>query len=90
MDDKAKHPLQPLVLNDDGVVRFKPNAIVRFLLDAGPYDLNKLAMMPWSVAVCRNPAIRLIHVIRIILRLERSRASRCKSAPAPSSSYCGN
>jgi hypothetical protein len=30
------------------VLRFKANAIVRFLLDAGPYDMNTLAMMPFT------------------------------------------
>jgi len=44
----AKHPMQPVVIDDDGVVRFKGNKIVRFLLDAGPYDMCKLAMMPFS------------------------------------------
>ncbi len=44
----SQHPIQPLAIDKDGVLRFKPNAIVRFLLDAGPYDLNKLALMPWS------------------------------------------
>lgn len=43
----SRHPIQPMVM-DDGVLRFKSNAIVRFLLDAGPYDLNKLAMMTFS------------------------------------------
>ena len=46
--DRLRHPLQPVHLDPDGVVRFVPNRIVRFLLDAGPYDMNKLAMMPWS------------------------------------------
>jgi len=45
---EPKHPVQPLVIDPDGIVRFKPNKIVRFLLDAGPFDLNKLALMPWD------------------------------------------
>jgi hypothetical protein len=44
----AKHPLQPLIRDEDGTARFKVNAIVRFLLDAGPYDMNKLSLMPFS------------------------------------------
>lgn len=44
----AKHPLQPLVVEADGVVRFKGNAIVRALLDVGPLDMNKLAVLPFS------------------------------------------
>ena len=45
---KQKHPIQPLRKEQDGIVRFKPNAIVRFLLDAGPFDMNKLALMSFS------------------------------------------
>ena len=41
-------PMQPVALDDKGVARFKQNAIVRFLLDAGPFDLNRLAVMPFS------------------------------------------
>lgn len=43
-----KHPIQPLGLDEHGVLRFKANAIVRYLLDAGPFDMNKLALMPFS------------------------------------------
>ena len=43
-----KHPLQPIYKDDHGVHRFKPNQIVRFLLHAGPFDLNQLALMNWS------------------------------------------
>jgi hypothetical protein len=45
---KALHPVQPLVIKN-GVIRFKQNAIVDFLLEAGPFDMNMLARMPWSV-----------------------------------------
>lgn len=41
------HPVQPLIL-DDGIIRFKRNAIVRYLLDAGPFNLNQLALMPFT------------------------------------------
>jgi hypothetical protein len=41
------HPMQPLVL-DRGLVRFRGNPIVRFLLDHGGYDMNALAAMPFS------------------------------------------
>ncbi len=46
--DALPHPMQPIGLDAYGVACFKKNAIVRFLLDAGPYDLNSLSMMPWS------------------------------------------
>lgn len=40
----TKFPDQPMVLVDR-VVRFAPNNIVRFLLDHGGVDLNKLSMI---------------------------------------------
>lgn len=43
-----KHPIQPLYRDAKGVTRFHANKIVQFLLDAGPFDMNKLAMMPFS------------------------------------------
>lgn len=46
--DKPKHPIQPLRLDDHGVLRFKQNAIVRYLLDCGTTDLNKIACIPFS------------------------------------------
>ncbi len=44
----SDHPLQPLERDKQGVIRFKQNAIVRYLLDAGPFDLNDLALMPFT------------------------------------------
>jgi hypothetical protein len=46
---KPRHPIQP-IMTVDGVHRFRDNKIVRFLLEAGPYDLNKLALMNFSRA----------------------------------------
>ena len=50
-----KHPMQPIGFDGcsnkhspHGVIRFKPNAIVRFLLDAGPFDLNQISCMNFS------------------------------------------
>lgn len=40
--------MQPLVRDPKGVIRFRENAIVRYLLDAGPFDMNALALMPFS------------------------------------------
>lgn len=42
------HPIQPLVVDKHGVVRFKQNAIVRWLLDEGPFDLNQIALKDFS------------------------------------------
>ena len=46
--DKLKHPIQPLYKDKNGTIRFKENAIVRFLLDTGGSDMNKLACMKFS------------------------------------------
>jgi hypothetical protein len=50
-DMEAKHPIQPLYVDGDGVTRFKGNAIVRMLLEtarSAGVDLNTLAGMPFS------------------------------------------
>ncbi|MFT3989964.1 MAG: hypothetical protein QM680_01005 [Luteolibacter sp.] len=39
------HPIQPLETDEDGILRFKKNAIVSHLLDCGGIDLNALARM---------------------------------------------
>jgi hypothetical protein len=44
---ELKLPIQPLV-NDNGIVRFRANSIVAFLLDAGPFDMNQLARMHFT------------------------------------------
>lgn len=38
-------PLQPIIVDEQGVARFRRNEIVSFLLDAGPFDMNQLARM---------------------------------------------
>lgn len=43
-----KHPTQPLKKDKHGVLRFKENAIVNYLLDNGGIDMNKLAVLPFS------------------------------------------
>lgn len=42
------HPIQPLALDEHGVLRFKQNAIVRYLLDHGGIDMNALAVLPFE------------------------------------------
>lgn len=42
------HPMQPLILDDGGVVRFKENAIITHLFETGALDLNEIATMPFS------------------------------------------
>ncbi len=45
---EPKHPIQPLIEDECGIHRFKKNAIVRHLLDVGPFDMNQLACLPFS------------------------------------------
>ena len=40
--------MQPIYLDEHGTARFKENGIVRYLLDAGPFDMNQLAVLPFS------------------------------------------
>lgn len=47
-DKAGDHPIQPLYLDENGTIRFKHNRIVSFLLDAGPFDMNQLALMEFS------------------------------------------
>jgi len=44
----VEHGDQPLFVAPDGLTRFRANPIVRFLLDAGPFDLNALAAMDFT------------------------------------------
>lgn len=45
MARNPRHPMQPLVRDPAGVVRFKANPIVRFLLETSTADLDTLARM---------------------------------------------
>jgi hypothetical protein len=36
------NPAQPIIIDEHGVKRFQENAIVKFLLDSGPFDINDL------------------------------------------------
>lgn len=44
----SKHPIQPLEDDGKGVIRFKANAIVTFLLNEGGFDMNDLAVKDFS------------------------------------------
>jgi hypothetical protein len=45
----VENPIQPLITDENGVLRFKLNEIVRYLLDSHPTcSLNELAMMSFS------------------------------------------
>jgi hypothetical protein len=45
MPKKKNHPMQPIEIDEHGIARFKANKIVRYLLDNGGLDLNKLYMV---------------------------------------------
>lgn len=50
-EQKPSHPIQPLVETDSGVLRFKENRIVSYLLDVARQhgvDMNELAVMDFS------------------------------------------
>ena len=44
----ARHPIQPFVTDEHGTVRFKDNAIIRYLFSHGKIDLNQIAMMDFT------------------------------------------
>jgi hypothetical protein len=52
MTDKAieaeRHPIQPLVTDAQGVLRFKQNAIIGYLFESGLLNLNQIALMDFS------------------------------------------
>ena len=41
-------PIQPLIKDANGIIRFKPNAIVQHLLDHGGISLNQIANLNFS------------------------------------------
>ena len=45
-----KHPIQPLADDTHGVTRFKANAIVQYLLEHGPFDLDHIGRLGFSAA----------------------------------------
>lgn len=45
MSTETRHPIQPLEFADDGILRFKANAIVKHLVKNQLIDLNELARM---------------------------------------------
>lgn len=45
---KQKHPMQPVGVSKNGIVRFKSNAIVERLLTCSGVDLNQLLTMEFS------------------------------------------
>ena len=49
-----ENPMQPLYFDEHGTIRFKPNSIVQYLLEAGGIDLNHLAYTGITQKWCNN------------------------------------
>lgn len=49
----SKHPTQPVEYDENGVIRFKKNAIVRWMLDQGglgrKFDMNEISIQEFSI-----------------------------------------
>ncbi len=45
---QTKHPIQPLSEDENGIIRFKSNKIVKFLLERGGFSMEDLACMEFS------------------------------------------
>lgn len=43
-----KHPIQPIVYDENGIQRFKENKILKYLIESGDLDLNKVAELAHS------------------------------------------
>jgi hypothetical protein len=60
MKKRNPHPMQQIIFDDHNVARFRENAIVRYLLDSGPFDMNTIAFMPGISAEDRSQFAQLI------------------------------
>ncbi len=54
------HPIQPLVIDSHGTLRFHENGIIRKLLDSGVINLNDVAMLDGITQDDRNQFAQLI------------------------------
>ena len=65
MADKTApvHPMQPIVLDDRGVPRFKKNKIVTMLLDKGGFDLNRISILDQNGAFSPGDYKQLMQLI---------------------------
>lgn len=75
------HPIQPLIVDEHGTVRFKPNAIVEHLLDNGGIDMNQIA---WpDPQLCGEHGHHLVLGVQAAFREDRLSAHSGQSAPCP-------
>jgi hypothetical protein len=61
--DPRWHPMQPVQLDDKGVVRFRGNKIVSMLLQTSKLDLNDLDMMMQEDIVSQEDYTHLMQLI---------------------------
>jgi hypothetical protein len=54
------HPIQPLVIDSHGTLRFQENGIIRKLIDSGVIKLNDVAMLDGITQDDRNQFAQLI------------------------------
>jgi hypothetical protein len=47
-ENRQEHPIQPVYIDNQQVIRFKPNKLVQYLLDNGGIDMNQLAMLRYD------------------------------------------
>lgn len=59
----ANHPMQPLERDEAGVIRFKRNKIVEWLLSTGPLDLNAIAAKVMAGQYSKDDYTQLMQLI---------------------------
>jgi hypothetical protein len=63
MKQEPPHPMQPIVIDEHGVPRFKANKIVRYILDHGGIDLNHIAMKSGPLGFSAEDHMQLAQLI---------------------------
>lgn len=79
---------QPLVLDEGGVVRFKENPIVRYLLDNGGIDMNQLALLGFTNEDQAQFAQLIGYSVSGWGDLSYVTASQCKEADIRAEIFC--
>lgn len=59
----TEHPMQPIVIAKDGVIRFKENAILRWAVDTGKLDLNEIAVFCQTNGISDEDQMQLAQLI---------------------------
>lgn len=80
---KLKHPNQPTAPDENGTIRFKRNEIVVYLLEAGPFDMNHLAVRPFEDEDREQFAQLIGYSVGGYEELRYVSEGRCQSIPEP-------